>query len=241
MNRLLGWLAVVCLVVACGGEEGPPLGDFPAISKTETDAPFTLAAPTSKSPAAFTFTSSNPAVATIEGAVVTITGVGQSTITAAQDELGSYGPTHTSATLTVTAVPCEAGSGRVNGVCTACVSPATVVNNQCVAPAASGTSLQFGALTWMAVTYVDNWDNAHAFCTGSVIEGTTGWRQPTVAELTALYASGAIAGHGWLLGNTWSSLMSSEGTVTGHVAINLGTGASSERSDELGSYVSCVH
>jgi hypothetical protein len=34
--------------------------------------------------------------------------------------------------------------------------------------------------------------------------------------------------------------MASEGQVAGHVAVNLVTGMSSERSDGLGSYVSCV-
>jgi hypothetical protein len=242
MKRWFGWLVVACLVVACGGNgEGPPLGDFPAISKKETDAPFNLAAPSSRSPAPFTFTSSNTAVATIDGTLVTIKGAGESTITASQPSVGSFGPTSKSTTLTVTAVTCEAGSGRANGVCSPCVAPATVVNNQCVAPASTtATKVTNGALTWMAVTNVDTWAHARDFCNGSVIEGTTGWRLPTVTELNALYASGATAGHNWGLGNTWSSIMASEGQVAGHVAVNLVTGMSSERGDDLGAYVSCV-
>jgi hypothetical protein len=242
MKRWFGWLVVACLMVACGGSgEGPPLGDFPAISKKETDEPFTLAAPSSKSPAPFTFTSSNTAVATIDGARVTIKGAGESTITASQPSIGSFGPTSKSTTLTVSAATCEAGSGRANGVCAPCVAPATAVNNQCVAPTSTtATKLTNGALTWMAVTYADTWTHARDFCSGSVIEGTTGWRLPTEAELLGLYASGAIAGHNWTLGNTWSSSMGSDGQVAGHVAVNLVTGMSAERGDTLGSYVSCV-
>lgn len=244
MKNLLGWLVVACLVVACGGVgEGPPLGDFPAMTKKETDAPFTLVAPTSKSPAAFKFTSSNSSVATIAGDVVTIRGPGETVITAAQDGTGSFGPTHKTTSLTVTAVPCETGNVRIDGVCTpvpTCISPATLTNNKCVAPASNATSVSAIGLTWMAVTTVDNWANARAYCGGTVIENATGWRLPTDLELADLYASGLIAGHGWSLGNTWSATMGSTAQVASHVAINLSSGVSSERGDTTGAYVSCV-
>ena len=59
--------------------------NFSNLNKTTTDAPFTLVAPTtSAGTGAITYTSSNSAVATINGAVVTITGVGTATITATQ-------------------------------------------------------------------------------------------------------------------------------------------------------------
>jgi hypothetical protein len=250
MKRLIGWwLAAACLVAACGGTgEGPPLGDFPAISKLETDAAFTLVAPSSRSPAAFTFTSSNLSVATIDGALVTIRGPGESTITAAQASLGSYGPTQKTTTLTVTAVACATNSVRVNGVCTAvptCISPATVVDNKCTAPTSTSTSapttISVGAFNWMGVAWADTYANARDFCAGTVIDGATGWRLPTAAELSALFTSGAIAGHNWALGNTWSSTMGADGQVAGHVAVNLDTGAAAERGDTLGAYVSCVH
>lgn len=244
MKGLWSCLAAACLVIACGGSgEGPPLGDFPAMTKTETDAPFTLAAPDSKSPAAFKFTSSNPSVATIDGALVTIKGPGETVITASQDKVGSFGSTYKTTTLTVTAVPCDSGNVRIDGICTpipTCINPATLVNNKCVAPAFSGTAVSFEGHVWMPVTMVDHWANARDYCRGTVIDGTTGWRLPTDVELANLYASGQVVGHGWTLGNTWSSTMGSTAQVISHVAINLATGTSSERGDTTGSYVSCV-
>ena len=62
-----------------------------------------------------------------------------------------------------------------------------------------------GGLTWMPVTatpYI--YDDATMLCTGT-INGQTGWRMPTQSELSALYASGAMNGHGWALDYTWSS------------------------------------
>ena len=72
-------LAASCallLLAACGGsDDGVPLGPFPALSKTEGDPPFKLTAPTSKSPGAFSYESSDQKVATIQGDMVTIVAV----------------------------------------------------------------------------------------------------------------------------------------------------------------------
>lgn len=65
------------------------------------DAPFSLTDPISNSSGAFTYTSSNPSVATISGSTVTIVGVGTTTITATQVAVGSYDTGSVSATLTV--------------------------------------------------------------------------------------------------------------------------------------------
>jgi hypothetical protein len=62
----------------------PILANFNPITKVYGDAPFTIVAPTTNSTGAFTYTSSNTAVATIVGNVVTIIGLGSSTITATQ-------------------------------------------------------------------------------------------------------------------------------------------------------------
>ena len=80
----------------------PTLGTFTVPSKLVGDAPFTLTPPTSNSAGAFTYTSSNTAVATISGNTVTVVGAGTSTITATQAADGSYGTGSTTATLSVT-------------------------------------------------------------------------------------------------------------------------------------------
>jgi hypothetical protein len=243
MKRIVGWLFMLCLVVACSDpDQGPPLGPFAAIAKTETDAPFSIVPPTSKSPAGFSYTSSKPEVATIEGSVVTIRGPGQSTITASQGSVGGWGPTSATTTLTVTAVPCDTGNVRINGVCTAipkCIFPAVPINNVCVAPPTNAT-VTANSLTWAGVSNSDIWANAHDFCAGSTIEGQTGWRLPTRDELIALQQSGLIAGHNWMLGNTWSSDMDTTASAASHVAVNLATGDVTNRVDTAFSYVSCV-
>lgn len=244
MKSLIGWLALACLVVACGAGEGPKLGAFAAISKQETDAPFDLVAPSSRSPASFYFMIDNAAVATVDGAHVTIKGPGTATVTAGQNAIGGYGPTHTTTTLTVTAVACATGSTRVNGSCTplaACTAPATRVGNDCVAPATTATQATNGNLIFAGVSFSDTFDHAGAYCGGTVIDGVANWRLPTQAELTALVQSGAIAGHNWVLDNTWTSTMGSSGAAASHVAVNLATGEVAGRADSLGAYVSCVH
>jgi hypothetical protein len=80
----------------------PTLGSLTVPNKVSGDAPFNVTAPTSNSPGAFTYTSSNTAVATISGSTVTIVGVGTSTITATQAATASYATASTTATLTVT-------------------------------------------------------------------------------------------------------------------------------------------
>jgi hypothetical protein len=245
MKRIVAWLFMLCLVVACSDpDQGPPLGPFAAITKTETDAPFSIVPPTSKSPAGFSYTSSKPEVATIEGSVVTIRGPGQTTITASQGSVGGWGPTLASTTLTVSAVPCEtADNVRINGVCTAvpkCISPAVPVNNVCVAPVTTETEVTAPPGTWAGVSRSDTWANASAFCTGTTIDNQTGWRLPTRDELIALQQSGLIAGHNWKLGNTWSSDMGTTANAASYVAVDLSTGAVTDRVDTAFSNVSCV-
>ena len=68
-------------------------------------APFTLTPPTSNSTGAFSYTSSDPTVATISGNVVTIVGAGTTVITANQASAGSYSKGSISATLVVSYPP----------------------------------------------------------------------------------------------------------------------------------------
>lgn len=79
----------------------PSLTDFKIANKKVSDAPFTLDKPKSNSPGTFTYKSSNLAVATVNGAVVTIKGAGQCTITATQMVSGSFKADSIKATFTV--------------------------------------------------------------------------------------------------------------------------------------------
>jgi hypothetical protein len=97
-------LAAACtltLLTACGGNnDGVTLGEFPAISVAEGDT-VELKAPSSKSPAPFSFSSSNPAVAEVSGTKLIAKTAGSGTITAQQGQMGSYNPTSASTTFTV--------------------------------------------------------------------------------------------------------------------------------------------
>jgi formylglycine-generating enzyme required for sulfatase activity len=78
-----------------------------------------------------------------------------------------------------------------------------------------------GGLTWMQVSFYKTWAEANAYCTNTAINGQTGWRLPTVNELSALYNSGAMKDQGWKLSFTWSSTLYGSGE---HDGVNLGSG-----------------
>mgnify|MGYP003483158344 CR=1 FL=1 len=227
MNRLSA-LATVCVftvLTACGGsDDGVKLGEFPAISKTEGDAPFKLTAPSSKSPAAFSYSSSDTRVATIEGDTVTVGVAGTTTVTARQGELGSYNPTSTSAVLTVAKRVCEA--------------PLVNENGQCVAPTSTAGYVTSTGVTWMPATVALTWAQADAYCKNTKIQGTTGWKLPGRFELAALVDSGALSGQGWATSDAWSATAGS--TADSHFAVNLGSGASNVFPKEDKAYVTCV-
>ena len=88
-------------------EMGPSalLSNFSVTSKAIGDAPFTLTAPVTNSAGAFTYTSSNPAVATVSGSTVTIVGGGTTTITATQAATATYASNSIPATFTVLSLP----------------------------------------------------------------------------------------------------------------------------------------
>lgn len=79
----------------------PTLGAFTVPAQLIGAAPFTLTPPTSTSPGAFTYTSSNTSVATINGNTVTIVGTGSTLITATQAAAGGYSSASTSTTFVV--------------------------------------------------------------------------------------------------------------------------------------------
>ncbi len=230
----LAHIVLPMAVAACGG--ALELGDFPSISKTEGDRPFALVAPSSKSPAAFSYSSSNVSVAAIEGNIVTVKLAGSSTITAMQPSQGSYTAASKSMTLTVLPIVCTAPAVRNNGVCVA-------------APA--GTYIERGARTWMPVTSIANWNAADAYCKKTTIRGQTGWRLPSEFELTDMqaYLQGAPLPdrQGWVLARTWSAhaiiASTAPGIVasqSGHSTVNLDNGDILAQPNEAEAYVACV-
>ena len=69
----------------------PTIGTFTIPAKNFGDASFNLTAPTSNSNGAFSYTSSNAAVATVtSGGTVTVVGAGSATISAVQDACGNF-------------------------------------------------------------------------------------------------------------------------------------------------------
>ena len=80
------------------------LGTFANITKKYGDPDFALVSPTTNSPGAFSYISSNTGVATISGNTVTIHKAGVSTITASQAASAEYGGGSNTATLTVSKV-----------------------------------------------------------------------------------------------------------------------------------------
>jgi len=68
----------------------PIISSFSLPTKTFGDAPFTIPPPTSNSPGAFSYTSSNPLVASISQDIITIVGAGTALITATQAETNNY-------------------------------------------------------------------------------------------------------------------------------------------------------
>jgi hypothetical protein len=94
-----------------------------------------------------------------------------------------------------------------------------------------------GGLTWSPNNASSgNWGSANTYCAGT-INGQTGWRLPTQAELVALYGSGALTGSGWTLNSTWSSTVS----PLGHYAVNVSNGNSLNSNDNANRPVTCVH
>ena len=81
----------------------PTLSSFSIASRNFGDIPFTLTAPTSNSTGAFTYTSSNLSVATVNSTtgVVTIVSAGTTTIRATQAAAGGYASAYVEASVTI--------------------------------------------------------------------------------------------------------------------------------------------
>ncbi len=94
-----------------------------------------------------------------------------------------------------------------------------------------------GGLVWMPVTFIDTWANANAYCAAFNGLGQTGWRMPTLVELSALSRSGKVFGQGWALGRTWSSTAFD---TDHHYHVSLINGIAHWNDDALHYWVSCV-
>lgn len=89
----------------------PTIGQLSLPADLTVESPqFTLTAPTSNSAGEWTYSSSDPAVATISNATVTVTGEGTTTITATQAAGGNYTGGSASAALTVAPAPVAAAA-----------------------------------------------------------------------------------------------------------------------------------
>jgi hypothetical protein len=211
------------LLAACGGGDGVKLGEFPAITKTEGDAPFKLTAPSSKSPGAFTYSSSDQRVAKIVGDMVTVGVAGTATITAQQGQTGSYNPTSTTTVLTVKPRTCATPAVRENGLC--------------VPPATTAGVVARNGISWMPALFKLTWAEADAFCKNITYQGKTGWALPARSDLHDLAASGALSGQGWNLGDAWSATAD---TDKSHLAVALATGDSTSLMNDNKLYVTCA-
>jgi hypothetical protein len=80
----------------------PTISNFAVPDAASNAAPFSITAPTSNSPGAFTYSSSNTSVATVAGNIITAVGQGTTTIKAMQAANGAYIDGSITTTLTIT-------------------------------------------------------------------------------------------------------------------------------------------
>ena len=106
----------------------PTISNFSNVTKKYYDLSYTITPPTSNSSGAFTYTSSNSTIATINGTTVSITGVGNCTIKATQAADGTYNTDSISATLTVTSNTVVTKFGQLTTTDTNYVNKFGVIN-----------------------------------------------------------------------------------------------------------------
>ena len=137
------------------------LSNFSVPAKVLGNAPFLLTAPVSNSTGAFTYTSSNLAVATVSGSTVTIVGAGSTTITATQAATATYASNSIAATLNVTIPPVL--SLDSNGV------TIKYTGNPANVPASSALFIQMdvrGTTEWFAVVKDDMKSSINTYSRG---------------------------------------------------------------------------
>ena len=124
----------------------PTITNFTIPSKNVGNAPFIITAPTSNSTGTFSYTSSNPAVATVLGSTITVVGIGNTTIKATQAAAGGYTVGTKSTMFTV-------NSGLAGAPTTAAPTPTKLPAN--VISLYSNAYTNVTVDTWSAV-----WDQA---------------------------------------------------------------------------------
>ena len=78
-------------VISCKKDEGiPPSLSFTVNARAVNETPFIITPPLSDSDGSFSYTSSNSSVASISGNIVTINGIGETTIIATQSASGGF-------------------------------------------------------------------------------------------------------------------------------------------------------
>ncbi|WP_371807713.1 Ig-like domain-containing protein [Corallococcus sp. CA054B] len=102
------------------------------------------------------------------------------------------------------------------------------------------SALTSGGLTWVrpgAATVT--WMDGMTYCSNTAIAGQTGWRMPTVEELTDLWVdkgTNQLAAAGWPLDWIWAMTPISNG----HRVTNMATGGSSYSLDSDKQFLTCV-
>jgi gliding motility-associated-like protein len=189
--------SVTTTVTVTVAKANPTIASMAAISKTFGNPAFPLTVPTSNSNGAFTFTSSNTAVATILNNLVTIVGAGTATITATQAATANYNAGSVTATLTVAkanptitilsnitraygsaAVTLVAPSSNSNGAFTYTISDASVATIS----GATLTAVGIGTAT-ITTTQAEsaNYNAGSVTRTITVVKGT-----PTIGTFAAI-------------------------------------------------------
>ena len=219
----------------------------------------TTTAATDTTPDAFSFTDlTGQALSTlVESNAINVAGINAAaaiSVSGGEYQIGSG--SWTSAAGTVTngqTVKVRHTTSASNGTATNTVLTIGGVADTFTSTTAAGLPagyIQQGGLTWMpnnigpwadiygyGVSGYTDWNTANTYCTTATINGQTGWRLPTVDELSSLYDSGALAGQGWTLDFTWSS---SPPGVGGHYGVSLYSGTVYWNGDAAAGFVTCV-
>ena len=161
--------------------------NFPSITKSNViDVSFALVDPTSNSPVAFTYESSNTNVATIAGNVVTIVNLGTTTITVSQAANATY--TSGSATMTLTVAP-----PNYNGLS---IPNTNFTSKNLISATFVGTNLTNSIFTNAILTNV-NFTNAtvRGITTGGLISTSTATLPSSAYYFKASGSTAGLAGN----------------------------------------------